>query len=256
MDPIFAKVLNQIRQGKITTNSYQILIQQVGREKSTELEMHKPPVLLPTRRAVDNINNRELAILDNTIKHDFTTQKLRDLPISDKERQKLIFFNQEDIDRELDFLANNILCDQKITLKIGAQVMCIANIDMESTEQICNGSQGIIIDFINDLPLIKFKNNVERVIGYHTWPSENIPGVGVQQIPLILAWAVTIHKAQGNTLESAEIDIGSGIFECGQTYVALSRIKSLDGLYLQAFNPQKIMVHKLVKQYYTNLLQT
>ena len=57
-------------------------------------------------------------------------------------------------------------------------------------------------------------------------------------------------------MEAAEIDIGSGIFECGQTYVALSRIKSLDGLYLQAFNPQKIMVHKLVKDYYTNLSQS
>jgi ATP-dependent DNA helicase PIF1 len=75
----------------------------------------------------------------------------------------------------------------------------------------------------------------------------------VAQIPLILAWALTIHKAQGATLDLAEIDVGSGIFECGQTYVALSRIKSLEGLYLTSFDASKIRIHKKVKEYYGKL---
>jgi ATP-dependent exoDNAse (exonuclease V) alpha subunit len=76
----------------------------------------------------------------------------------------------------------------------------------------------------------------------------------VAQVPLILAWAITIHKAQGATLDMAEIDVGSGIFECGQTYVALSRLRSLEGLYLTSFDVDKIRIHSKVKAYYERLL--
>jgi hypothetical protein len=87
----------------------------------------------------------------------------------------------------------------------------------------------------------------------HTWVSDKIPGIGVSQVPLILSWALTIHKSQGATLDAAEIDVGSGIFECGQTYVALSRVKSLDGLYLTSFDVKKIRINKKVKEYYESL---
>jgi ATP-dependent DNA helicase PIF1 len=91
-------------------------------------------------------------------------------------------------------------------------------------------------------------------MSYHIWPSENIPGIGVSQVPLILAWALTIHKSQGCTLDAAEMDIGSTIFEYGQTYVALSRVKELNGLYLSSFDHKKIKVNKKVKDYYRGLL--
>ena len=89
----------------------------------------------------------------------------------------------------------------------------------------------------------------------HIWTSERIPGIGLSQIPLILAWAITIHKSQGATLETAEIDAGKGIFECGQTYVALSRVKSLEGLYLTSFDPFRILVNKKVKEFYKKLTE-
>jgi ATP-dependent DNA helicase PIF1 len=91
------------------------------------------------------------------------------------------------------------------------------------------------------------------VMARHTWTSEKIPGVGIMQVPLILAWALTIHKSQGATLDAAEIDVGSGIFECGQTYVALSRVKSLNGLYLTSFDVTKIKINKKVKAFYEAL---
>jgi ATP-dependent DNA helicase PIF1 len=72
-------------------------------------------------------------------------------------------------------------------------------------------------------------------------------------MPLIYAWAITIHKAQGVSLDMAQIDAGSNIFECGQTYVALSRVKSLEGLYLTDLNPQRIKVNKKVQEYYMSL---
>jgi ATP-dependent DNA helicase PIF1 len=87
----------------------------------------------------------------------------------------------------------------------------------------------------------------------HTWLSDKIPGIGVSQVPLILAWALTIHKSQGATLDTAEIDVGSGIFECGQTYVALSRVKSLEGLYLTSFDAKRIRINKKVQEFYTSL---
>ena len=87
----------------------------------------------------------------------------------------------------------------------------------------------------------------------HVWLSDNIPGVGISQLPLILAWALTIHKSQGATLDAAEIDVGSGIFECGQTYVALSRVKNLGGLYLTSFDVSKIRINKKVKEFYEGL---
>jgi ATP-dependent exoDNAse (exonuclease V) alpha subunit len=120
---------------------------------------------------------------------------------------------------------------------------------------ICNGSQGIITEFctFTGSPKVKYNNGIEMVMARHSWESDKIPGIGVSQIPLILSWALTIHKSQGATLDAAEIDVGSGIFECGQTYVALSRVKSLEGLYLTSFDAKRIRINKKVKEYYESL---
>jgi ATP-dependent DNA helicase PIF1 len=145
--------------------------------------------------------------------------------------------------------------------------MCIVNIELSNGEMLCNGSQGIVVRFSQEgVPLIRFSrtntsnttdnsnsNSFEITMNYHIWPSENIPGIGVSQLPLILAWALTIHKAQGATLDVAEIDAGSNIFECGQTYVALSRVKSLEGLYLTSYDPKKIRINKKVQEFYQGI---
>jgi ATP-dependent DNA helicase PIF1 len=121
--------------------------------------------------------------------------------------------------------------------------------------EVCNGSQGIVTGFcdITGNPRVKFNNGIDRIMERHIWVSDKIPGVGVSQSPLILAWALTIHKSQGATMDAAEIDVGSGIFECGQTYVALSRVKSLDGLYLTSFDATRIRINKKVKEFYESL---
>jgi ATP-dependent DNA helicase PIF1 len=83
--------------------------------------------------------------------------------------------------------------------------------------------------------------------------SDKIPGVAVTQTPLIYAWAITIHKAQGATLHAAVVDVGAGIFESGQTYTALSRLSSIDYLYLTSFDPSKIKTDPLVISFYGKL---
>jgi ATP-dependent DNA helicase PIF1 len=118
--------------------------------------------------------------------------------------------------------------------------------------QIANGSQGIVVGFNeNNLPYVKF-NTISNpiIIDNYIWKSEHYKRVGISQIPLIYSWAITIHKAQGLTLENAVIDIGSNVFADGQTYVALSRVKSLDGLYLTSFDYTKIKCNPLVKRFY------
>jgi ATP-dependent DNA helicase PIF1 len=133
--------------------------------------------------------------------------------------------------------------------------MCIVNIQSDTGIEVCNGSQGIVTAFceFTGCPRVKFNNGIERIMTRNVWESDKIPGIGVSQVPIILAWALTIHKSQGATMDAAEIDVGSGIFECGQTYVALSRVKSLDGLYLTSFDANKIRINKKVKEFYEEL---
>ena len=217
---------------------------------------------------MEELNAREMTNLQSPEKV-FHRKQHTELPILTKEeRQKRSRFSLQDVEQELTFMSSNLICEKEVCLKVGAQVMCIANIgevpyyshdnieDKGMKCSLCNGSQGVITRFHMDYgnPVVLFRGiQREVVMPYWVWQSENIPGVGISQIPLILAWAITIHKSQGATLDMAEIDVGSGIFECGQTYVALSRLRSLDGLYLTSFDVDKIRIHKKVKNYYDAL---
>jgi ATP-dependent DNA helicase PIF1 len=88
------------------------------------------------------------------------------------------------------------------------------------------------------------------IIGPQKTQSEEIPTIVCSQIPLIKGWAVTMHKMQGSSIESVEIDIGSSIFERGQTYVGLSRVKSGKGLYIRELKIERIKADEKVKEYY------
>ena len=253
-DEIYSNILNQIREGKIKKSSNNILLQCVGREADENLVV-EPTKLFPTKNKVEYINNSKMNALDGEEK-EYTIKQVLDLEMTAEEKRIRAQYTKEDIQSELDFLSGNLICDKNIKLKIGSQVMCVVNIPSTTNdEMICNGSQGIIIKFCptTNFPIVKYNNGFEMIMSRHIWLSENIPGVGVSQVPLILAWALTIHKSQGATLDTAEIDVGSGIFECGQTYVALSRVKSLNGLYLTSFDVDKIKINRKVKEYYDAL---
>ena len=267
-DPVYCQILNQVREGRITRRTDEILRSRVGvllpefSEDGTP--QTKPTILYATRSRVDDINRLEmekLTILDPdspTYKYDL--KYVTDLPVQDKERQIRAAQSQERISTELFNLKNSILCDDTVHLRVGAQVMCVINMEESVTTSatpICNGSQGIIVRMTTNtmppLPVVRFNNGLEMTVNYHTWMSENIPGIGVSQIPLILSWAITIHKSQGSTLERCIIDIGDRVFEAGQSYVALSRIKSLEGVSIMSYDVTKIMVNKRVKAFYGEL---
>jgi ATP-dependent DNA helicase PIF1 len=252
-DDVYSTILNQIREGKIKRKSNDLLLQYVGRPFAANL-VAEPTKLYPTRNKVENINNTKMTALKGEAK-EYNIKYLKDLEMTKADRTKRLDFTEKDIQVELDFLASNLICDKEMKLKIGSQVMCIINIQSDTGIEVCNGSQGIVTAFcdITGTPRVKFNNGIERIMSRHTWISDKIPGIGVSQVPLILAWALTIHKSQGATMDAAEIDAGSSIFECGQTYVALSRVKNLDGLYLTSFDAKRIRINKKVKDYYESL---
>jgi len=273
-DKEYSDILNQIRIGKLKKSSYDKLMTRVipSSESSLVKSGIKPTIMLPKRRDVDLINSTEMAKLElnGKQKEEFTMSVVQDSSSSSSSSsysnkafyqkakkysgaELVEYVSEQTKEFEIKFLKENVMVGEKIMLTIGTQVMCVANIDMDSSHPIANGSQGVVTGFSREdgmLPIVRFSNGKERIIGYHTWYSENVKSIGVKQLPLIYSWAITIHKSQGVSLDFAEIDAGSNIFECGQTYVALSRVKTLDGLFLTSFNPQKIMVNKKVKGFY------
>ena len=249
-DNTYTKILNQIRVGKISKKSIKTLTDRVGK-KYTGTDI-KPTRIYPLKKLVNKLNTTSMAKLTGSERK----FKIEAAPIPDMSSFRELNITPDQIKTEIEYLKNNVNCDKTLVLKKGAQVMCIVNIDIDgSSGSICNGSQGVVEDFdsITGYPIVKFRNGITRLMKPHSWDSELYPNVSVLQVPLILAWAITIHKAQGASIELAEIDIGNSVFACGQTYVALSRVVSLDGLYLTSFNYKKIKVSSKVKKFYSNL---
>lgn len=240
-DEKYAKILNRLRVGEITKTGIEELQKCVNKKFE---DNDNPTILMPLRKYADIINNKEYNKLDKTSEH---TYEVKPVETIDKQNTHSIWPDDEKL-HELQSLTNSIMVDKKITLRIGSIVMCVVNL----SSTIYNGSKGIVIEFKDGNPLVKF-NEITMLITPYVWQSEKIPILGIKQLPLIHAWAITIHKSQGMTLDKVYIDLGNDIFESGQTYVALSRVKTLEGLFLKKLDISKITINKKVKMFYTNL---
>lgn len=149
-----------------------------------------------------------------------------------------------------------------LELKEGCRVMLLKNLNFN--KGLINGATGTIIDLKKNIDgideeneeviLVKFDNGIEEIISKHIFEAYRDGEVVIsrEQYPLRLAYGITIHKSQGMTLDKLIVDCNK-IFECGQAYVALSRIKSLDGLYLKSFNPKKVWANEEVLNFYQKL---
>lgn len=144
-------------------------------------------------------------------------------------------------------LLRGVLAPEVLELKVGAEVMFVAN---NPNGSFVNGTRGTVTGFKDDQPLVKLLNGKIIAVEPHSWKLEEDgrTRAEVSQIPLRLAWAITIHKSQGMSLDAALVDL-SRSFTPGMGYVALSRVRSLDGLYLTGINAMALKLHPLIYEF-------
>jgi ATP-dependent DNA helicase PIF1 len=157
------------------------------------------------------------------------------------------------VDTSVNYINISSYCNapKVLRLKKNAKVVLLANIDIQNG--LVNGSQGTVIDFTSSgMPIIKF-NQIQTVIKPHLYEFViNNKSYSVRQLPLRLSYAITIHKSQGMTIEKATIDL-SNIFEYGQAYVALSRVRSVQHLTIINIDKTKFKAHPDALKYYCSL---
>ena len=241
-DPAFLKILDEARAGRLSEESITIL---ETRRNSDWKRLEIKPTLLFTRRAdVEQINMTQLQKCQGP-DYTFTVKTVQTATmLGTKPDPKAVEWAIEKMDKNGSYVPD-------LVLRKGAQVMLLTNMDIE--HGLVNGSRGVVEGFCNEssgrYPMVKFRNGEVLIISPASWASEDVDGLTREQIPLRLAYAITIHKAQGATLDCALIDIGDNTFEYGQAYVALSRVRSLDCLYIWDLKPSAFMVHPKVKAF-------
>ncbi|KAL5037085.1 DNA helicase, variant 2 [Batrachochytrium dendrobatidis] len=231
-DPVFVSILNEIRTNTMSKSTIEML-----HSLSRTLEYTdgiEPTFIFSTRAEVKRVNDQKLASLNT---------------------EEVIFkasFDTKD-PAMIKRLLNMTLAQEVVHLKVGAQVMLIKNL----TESLVNGSTGIIESFdpVTGFPLVKFETKDKLkstiMVSSEAWKLEGPDGevLGcMYQIPLLLSYAMSIHKSQGQTLPRVRVDM-SRIFEAGQAYVALSRATSLEGLQVLNFDPKQVMNHEKVLRF-------
>lgn len=282
-DPVFAGMLNEMREGRLTPSSIDAF-RKLNRNLNLTQGLEATE-LFPLREQVDFANRKRMTQLHGEI---HTYQAKDGGTITNVEQRTKML--------------SNCMAPMEINLKKGSQVMLIKNID----DTLVNGSLGRVLGFMNEtqfdnyqeneedfiasardpdnddpearmkleqarrakmsamagsqiLPLVRFSlpdgTTRDLLCQRESWKIE-LPNGEVQasrsQVPLILAWALSIHKAQGQTLEHVKVDLGR-VFEKGQAYVALSRATTMQGLQILNFDPRKVVAHDKVRVFYANL---
>lgn len=242
-NPVFAECLNRVRVGDLETpldadpsvTAASLLRSRVGAPIGTETL--QPTRIYPNRANVNQLNRAYISgLCKRNGGHTFEMQLVSSSSPLTKEMQN--------------HLMDSLPVPRWIELAEGAQVILAANLEPELG--LVNGSRGVVVGWSPEgEPLVQFKGTT-RAIAPHVWEME--PDSDLQcriaQTPLLLGWAVTVHKSQGMSLDLAEVDVGDTVFEAGQAYVALSRVQSLEGLRLIAWNPYRVKAHPLVEAYF------
>ena len=227
-DMDFLEILTAVRNGNATKEHVKKLKTRIVPKEFAKVESHVTR-LFTKNVSVDALNETKLRELDA--------------------EEKTYTMEEEGNPHLVTMLKKNCLSPERLTLKVGALVMFTHN---NFEEGYANGTLGEVVGFdkMTGFPTIE---TAELTItpGYEEWSIKNAGSKKVQaairQIPLKLAWAMTVHKCQGMSLDSASIDL-SDAFEHGQGYVALSRVRSLKGLYLDGLNDKALSVHPLVQE--------
>lgn len=214
-------ILNSMRNDAIEDFHYETLksrFDTLPRTTITRLYTHNADVDRINQEALENVNGEERSYLMEAS----GTKKLQES------------------------LMASCLAPQELVLKVGAEVMFVAN---SPAEGFFNGTRGKVIAFTDDdLPIVRTHEGRTIVPGLFTWKvvDGDKTRAEISQLPLRLGWAITIHKSQGMSLDSAEIDLSKS-FEPGMGYVALSRVRTLSGLHLKGMNDMALQMNMVVR---------
>lgn len=248
-DSVFQTLLNEARVGTLSAESIAIL---KSRQHLNWKEQRIRPTLLFSRNAdVDSINETNVSALKKPI-HIFDARTVVDradehgVSYADIPEDELLERLVQRMDTDSSYCPHLELCE-------GCQVMLLYNRDLEAG--LVNGSRGVVVGFRHEdgFPIVQFLHGDPVVIDEHEWKSNDSPCLKRVQVPLRVAYAVTIHKSQGATLDCALVDIGSSTFECGQAYVALSRVRDLESLFVWNFQPARVRADPRVLKFYEDL---
>jgi len=221
-DDRLSQLLNEMRSGEVSDLS----MEQLNARKNVELCTDIVPTKLYTHNAdVDAMNALELAKLGGKEKSFKMTAK-GDRTVSAA-------------------LQKSCLAPEDLKLKKGAVVMYVQN---NYAKGYVNGTLGKVISFDSDgMPVVQTLAGKIITTGMGSWRVEEGPDIiaEINQLPLRLAWAITVHKSQGMTLDAAQIDLSKS-FVLGMGYVALSRVRNLDNINLLGLNYQALLVDPVV----------
>lgn len=225
---LFLDILSDVRNGKVTESVREFLNDHVQMHD----EDHPGTRLFPRKLNADNFNQKKLAEIDE-----------------DEVSIDSIYFGSE---KHIDVLMKSAPVPVKLTLKLGCRVMFLQN---DPQRRWVNGTRGIITDIAVDKITVKKTNGREVEVEKTSFAIQDAEGnvmASVLQFPLTLAYATTIHKSQGATLDDLWCDLSS-LWEPGHAYVALSRLRSSEGLHLIGWNPRSIIVDPKVLRFYEGL---
>ncbi len=222
-DPAFLDMLLAVRRGTVTAQHQALL-----RSRTADTPRTGMTQLFSHNVDVDRINDLELAKLAS-VTREFSMTKAGTPVVADQ-------------------LQRGCLSPELLSLKVGCRVMFTKN---DPSLRYVNGTLGTVVGFANETGYPIIKTHTNRIVTAEPaeWSIEDGGGVigRITQIPLRLAWALTVHKSQGMSLDAAHMDL-SRVFEYGQGYVALSRVRTLAGVFLAGINDRALRVHPEISE--------
>lgn len=228
-DTQFLDILYRAREGKMTDEDMETLQKCNGN--------NFPKTIQPTRLYSLNV---DVSLINETQYNKLTTpEKIYETKYKNKKSKTY---------------ADKMKIPEQLKLRVGSQVMVTKNIDPDNN--IINGTRGVVIAMEDTQIKIELMNHKEYLITPVKITSQDEPNIEVQYIPLKLAWAITIHKSQGLTIDCAEMDLGESIFQSGQAYTALSRVKDLNSVRIVELCKKSFKTHPEIKQFYQSLVKT
>lgn len=233
-DERLTKILNDIRFERETEKIYEVLSEsvrdveeEIDIENNTEMFGGDVLKLYTHNIDVDGINIQKYVSLSSSEEYSYEMQS--------SGKKNLV-----------EILKNNCLAPEILNLKVGTKVIFVKN---DKNKEYQNGTLGEVIGFdISNMPIVKTFNGKEINVSVETWQYTNDDGkvmAEISQIPLRYAWAITVHKSQGMTLDAALIDL-SKAFGSGMGYVALSRVRRFESIKLVGISPDALKINKSV----------